>query len=215
MIASATMRLLWLVSPALPVGAYAYSRGLEWAVHKEWVHDSDSARDWIAGVLERQIAQLDAPVLARMHDAYTQGGDASRWALFLMAARESAEFALEDRQLGISLAKLLRECGVPDVQPGGYAQLFAQAAVHYGVSRHDAVLGYMFAFAESQITAASKLVPLGQTASQRALNALMDRLEVFVQAALLLEDEDLGAHTPGLAIASALHETQYTRLFRS
>jgi urease accessory protein len=215
MIASATMRLLWLVSPALPVGAYAYSRGLEWAVHREWVHDSDSARDWVAGVLERQIAQLDAPVLARMHDAYARRQDVAPWAELLLAARESAEFALEDRQLGISLGKLLRECGVPDVEPGGYAQMFARAAVHYGVSRRDAVLGYMFAFAESQITAASKLVPLGQTASQRALNALMDRLDGYVERALQVEDDELGAHTPGLAIASALHETQYTRLFRS
>jgi urease accessory protein len=214
MIASATMRLMWLVSPALPVGAYAYSRGLEYAVHAGWVHDSDSARDWVAGILQRQIARLDAPVLARMYDAYQRGEDPREWAQFLSAARESAEFALEDRQLGLSLAKLLRESGVPN-EGGGYAQMFALAAVHYGVPRGDAVLGYMFAFAESQITAASKLVPLGQSASQRALNAIMARLDGYVNEALSLEDDQLGAHTPGLAIASALHETQYTRLFRS
>ncbi|HEX5655556.1 MAG TPA: urease accessory UreF family protein, partial [Polyangiales bacterium] len=153
MIASATMRLLWLVSPALPVGAYAYSRGLEYAVNAGWVHDSDSARDWVTGVLERQIGRLDAPVLARMYDAYQREQDVSEWAQFLLAARESAEFALEDRQIGSSLAKVLREAGVPNVQTGGYAQMFALAAVHYGVSRHDAVLGYMFAFAEGQIIA--------------------------------------------------------------
>jgi urease accessory protein len=209
------MRLLWLVSPALPVGAYAYSRGLEYAVDAGWVHDADSARAWISGVLERQIAQLDAPLLARMYDAYQQGQDGQAWADFLTAARESAEFALEDRQLGISLAKLLRESGVPIIATGGYTQMFALAAVHYGVSRHDAVLGYMFAFAESQITSASKLVPLGQSASQRALDALMTQLEPLVAHALRIEDDELGAHTPGLAIASALHETQYTRLFRS
>ena len=109
MIASATMRLLWLVSPALPVGAYAYSRGLEYAVHAGWVHDADSARDWVLGVLEHQVGRLDAPVLARIHDAYREGRDVQQWAQFLTAARESAEFALEDRQLGISLAKVLRE----------------------------------------------------------------------------------------------------------
>jgi urease accessory protein len=214
MSASATMRLLWMVSPALPVGAYAYSRGLEYAIDVRWVHDADSARDWILGVLERQIARLDAPVLARMYDAYQRGEDVREWAQFLSAARESAEFAVEDRQLGISLARLLRESGVPN-EGGGYAQMFALAAVHYGVSRHDAVLGYMFAFAESQITAASKLVPLGQSAAQRALNAIMARLDSYVSEALTLEDDELGAHTPGLAIASALHETQYSRLFRS
>ncbi|HEY6879728.1 MAG TPA: urease accessory UreF family protein [Polyangiales bacterium] len=218
MIASAMMRLLWLVSPALPVGAYAYSRGLEYAIHVGWVHDGPSAGAWIAGVLERQVAQLDAPVLARMHDAYVQGEEslAQHWAQFLSAARESAEFALEDRQLGISLAKVLREAGVPDVpSSGGYAQMFALASVHFGIARDDAVLGYMFAFAESQITAASKLVPLGQSASQRTLQQLMAQLETWAAHALTLDDHELGAHTPGLALASALHETQYTRLFRS
>lgn len=214
MIASATMRLLWLVSPALPVGAYAYSRGLEYAVHAGWVHDSDSARDWVLGVLENQIAQLDAPVLVRMYEAYAQDRSVQQWAQFLTAARESAEFALEDRQLGISLAKVLREAGIAN-EGGGYTQMFALAAFSYGVPREDAVLGYMFAFAESQALAASKLVPLGQSAAQRALQAIMAKLEPLVAHSLQLRDDDLGAHTPGLAIASALHETQYTRLFRS
>ncbi len=209
------MRLLWLVSPALPVGAYAYSRGLEYAVDQGWVHDEASAEAWIGGVLERQIAQLDAPVLARMYDAYAEGREPDEWAQLLSAARESAEFALEDRQLGISLGKLLRESGVPNVQAGGYAQMFALASVHYGVSRADAVLGYLFAFAESQVTSASKLVPLGQMASQRALHGLMKRLHGLVSHALTMQDDDIGAHAPGLAVASALHETQYTRLFRS
>jgi urease accessory protein len=215
--AGSLVRLLWLASPALPVGAYAYSRGLEYAVQQEWVHDGDSARDWIAGVLERQIALLDAPVLARMYDAYARADDAAvqRWSEFLAAARESAEFALEDRQLGISLGKLLRDSGVPGATGGGYAQMFALACVHYGISRAEAVLGYLFAFAEGQVTAASKLVPLGQTASQRALAALMNQLQPLAASALTLRDDELGAHTPGLALASALHETQYTRLFRS
>jgi urease accessory protein len=203
---SALIRLLWLTSPALPVG---------------WVHDGESARSWIQGVLARQVAMLDAPVLARMHDAYTndQPAEAVRWAEFLAAARESAEFALEDRQLGMSLAKLLRDSGAldasMDIGPCGYAQMFALACVRWGVSRVDAVLAYLFAFAEGQVTAASKLVPLGQVASQRALAALMAGIEGHAREALALPDDAIGAHTPGLAIASALHEVQYSRLFRS
>ncbi|MDB4972411.1 MAG: urease accessory protein UreF [Myxococcaceae bacterium] len=215
------MRLLWLASPALPIGAYAYSRGLEYAVDAGFIHDVSSAASWISGVLQNQIATLDAPVLARLHDAYAAGAalDVERWNRLLCAARESAEAQLEDRQLGLSLGKVLREAGVERALgvPAGasYAQWFALACVHFGASRADAVLAYMFAFAEGQVTAASKLVPLGQSAAQRVLTVLMSAIEPLAASALTLEDDALGAYTPGLALASMLHETQYTRLFRS
>jgi urease accessory protein len=217
----ALLRLLWLASPALPIGAYAYSRGLEYAIEAGWASDADSVAAWVEGVLERQITTLDAPVLARLHDAYVAGDMAAveHWNDFLRASRESAELALEDRQLGLSLAKVLREAGVPGAQAVDpsctYVQMFALACAHYGVSRADAVLGYTFAFVEGQVTSASKLVPLGQSACQRALARLFAVLEPLAQRALALEDAELGTTTPGLALASMLHETQYTRLFRS
>ena len=215
------MRLLWLASPALPIGAYAYSRGLEFALDSGWVSGADGVQDWIGGVLSHQIATLDAPVLARMFHAYESDlrADVERWNEFLCAARESAETALEDRQLGIALGKVLREAGVERAQGvssgASYAQWFALACVHWGVSCADAVLAYMFAFAEGQVTAAIKLMPLGQTAGQRVLAALMAQIEPLAARALTLLDHELGAFTPGLALASMLHETQYTRLFRS
>lgn len=215
------LRLLWLASPALPIGAYAYSRGLEYAVDCGWVSDVDSVASWIEGVLESQIATLDGPVLARLYDAY-QAGDAARvtrWNALLRASRETSEMALEDRQLGLSLGKVLREAGIAEAQQlaeaASYAQLFALACVHYGVSRADAVLGYMFAFAEGQVTAASKVVPLGQSACQRVLARLFASLSALVELSLALPDDELGSFTPGLTLASMLHETQYTRLFRS
>jgi urease accessory protein len=217
----ALLRLLWLVSPALPIGAYAYSRGLEYAVEAGWATDSDSVAAWVEGVLERQIATLDAPVLARLHDAYRvdDARAVQRWSDFLRASRETAEMALEDRQLGLSLAKVLREAGVPGaraVDPAcTYVQMFALACVAYGVSRADAVLALLFTFAEGQVISASKLVPLGQSASQRALARLLAVVEPLAQRALVLADDELGTTTPGLALASMLHETQYTRLFRS
>lgn len=218
---SALLRLLWLVSPALPVGAYAYSRGLEYAVDAGWATDPESVAGWVGGVLERQIATLDAPVLARLHDAYLadDAGEVERWNDFLRASRESGEMALEDRQLGLSLAKVLREAGVPGAQALDpactYVQMFALACVHFGVTKSDAVLGYLFAFAEGQVISASKLIPLGQSASQRALARLLTVLDPLAQRALSLGDDELGTTTPGLALASMLHETQYTRLFRS
>ena len=95
-----------------------------------------------------------------------------------------------------------------------YVKMFALACVHYGF-KADAVLGYLFAFAEGQVISASKLIPLGQSASQRALARLFPVLEALAQRALALADDELGTTTPGLALASMLHENQYTRLFRS
>lgn len=215
------VRLMWLVSPALPIGGYAYSRGLELAVSAGWVHDGDSARSWIAGVLERQVATLDGPLLARLHAAFTAGDAAAalHWNELLCAARETAETALEERQLGLALARVLVDAGIAEAASwrtlGGHATLFALACVHWGVSAADAVLAYLFAFAEAQVTTAIKLVPLGQSAGQRVLAGLLERLEELSARALALPDSDLGAYTPGMTMASALHETLYARLFRS
>jgi urease accessory protein len=212
---------LWLASPALPIGAYAYSRGLEYAVSEGWVVDAESARDWIAGVLERQLASLDVPVLARLYDGFATGDDEAvqYWNAFASATRESAELALEDRQLGRGLARVLSEAGIAAAEgwreTGGYATLFALACVDGGVSRSEAVTTYLFAFCEGQVTAASKLIPLGQRAAQRVLGDLLVQLDGLAQQALALEDHELGAYTPGVALGSALHETQYSRLFRS
>jgi urease accessory protein len=217
----ALLRLMWLVSPALPIGGYAYSRGLEYAVSAEWVSDAEGARAWIDGVLEHQVATLDAPVLARLHDAFRAGdaAEALRWNGFLCAARETAETALEERQLGLSLARVLAEAGVPGAaawrEQGAHATLFALASVHWGIARADAVLAYLFAFAEAQVTTAIKLIPLGQSSGQRVLTALFARVELLAQQALTMSDDAIGSYTPGLSLASALHETQYARLFRS
>ncbi len=213
------LRLLWLASPALPIGAYAYSRGLEYAVCDGSVANAKTARAWIDGVLERQVAALDAPVLARLHDAWSADsqGEVTRWDDFLCAARESGELALEDGQLSRSLMRLLRDAGVPQAHARvrSYAAAFALACVHWRIARAEAVLAYMFVFVESQVTAAIKLVPLGQSSGQEVLSALLGRIEALAAAALARSDAELGSFTPGLALASALHETQYSRLFRS
>jgi urease accessory protein len=221
MLDGGVLRLLWLASPALPIGAYAYSRGLEYAVHAGHVHDADSTRSWIDGVLEHQLSTLDGPVLIRLYDAFQRGAldEVARWNHFLRAARESKETALEDRQLGLGLLRVLRDAGIAErtllAQEATYAALFALACVHWQVARRSALVAYLFAFVETQITAASKLVPLGQSSGQRVMGALLERIEPLADEALSLRDDELGAYTPGLALASALHETQYTRLFRS
>jgi urease accessory protein len=207
----------------LPVGAYAYSQGLEWAVERGWVRDATSAAEWIVGVLGQGPAQLEVPVLARLYRAWAND-DVERvhyWSRYLDAARESGELQAEARQLGESLAVLLTQLGIEaaqdwkEVEYAGFPTLFALAAVHYRVPLPETALGYLWAWCENQMAAAMKLVPLGQAAGQRMLSLLIESLPAVAERGLALADHEIGALAPRLAIGSARHETQYTRLFRS
>jgi urease accessory protein len=217
------LRMLQLASPALPVGAYAYSQGLESAVELGWVRDEPGARDWILGLLSHSLARLDAPVLARLHGAWQRSDNASveHWTHWLYAARESFELQQEDRHLGQNLARLLVDLELSEAAPWRgaervcFATLFALATARWRIPAHDAVGGYLWTWTENQVMAATKLVPLGQTAGQRILSAAIPAIERTTEQALALPDHELGFSAPGLALAAARHETQYSRLFRS
>jgi urease accessory protein len=221
--ATALLSLLRFVSPSLPIGAYAYSRALEYAVDCGWVRDEDSAQRWILGLAEHATSRLDGPVLLRLQHAFAchDLDQVERWNALLLANRESSELRLEDTQLGAALARLLVSQGVSQAQAFCrrsdvcYASMFALAAVHASLPAETALLGFMWAQAEGQVSAAVRLIPLGQTAGQNLLTRLVRALPGCVATARALPDADIGAFTPGLALASALHETQYTRLFRS
>lgn len=216
-------RLLQLCSPALPVGAYAYSQGLECAVERGWVRDEISVDDWILGLLEHNLQRLDLPIFARLYQGW-QAADADtvrRWNARLYAAREAAELQREDAHLGAALARLLTDLGMVEAaiwrgaSRGCFATLFSLAAVKWDIPLPVATTGLGWTWVENQVVAATRLIPLGQTASQRLLLAAAPRLINAVHAALTLPDEEIGAAAPGLALAGALHETQYSRLFRS
>jgi urease accessory protein len=217
------VRLLQLSSPALPVGAFAFSQGLETAVALGWIDDEKSSRSWLEGVLDEGLAKLDLPVLARLHRSRATGDDDAfrRWSEYLLASRESLERRLEDEQLGRALARLLADRGVlggsrpHDDVTLPHAALFAVAAVSFGIPRSETLLGFAFSWAESQIGALSRLVPLGQLAAQRVLTAVATAIPGAVASAEALSDSELGSCLPGLALASALHENQYCRLFKS
>ena len=221
--ANALLHLLHLASPALPIGAYAYSQGLESAVHAGAVRSEGEAREWILGLLAHAQGNLDVPVLARLHAARAHGdGDAlDRWTAFLAASRESRELQEEDRALGRALARLLADLDVAGARElmahpnATLAAAFALAAVAYAIPLHEAASGYLFAWLENQVAAAVRLVPLGQTSGRRVLLAGIAAIPGVVTRALALDDDAIGAATPGLAALSARHESQYTRLFRS
>lgn len=220
---SSLVGLLRLVSPALPIGAFAYSRGLEHAVTRGWVHDEASAERWIAGLLIHSLSNLDGPLLVRIERALRANDMAAalRWIELSRASRESRELLLEDDQMGRALLRLLTDLGVPhakellDAQAHSLVAGFAVAGIHHGVAIRELVAGLFYAACEGQTQAAVRLVPLGQTSGQRILSSAMRAMAACVEHALAVEDHDIGALAPALAMGSAWHETQYSRLFRS
>ena len=215
------LRLLQLVSPALPIGAFAYSQGLETAVDLGWVHDAPSAERWLEGLCQHSIGTLDVPVFARLYRAFTQNDEAAAayWNAFLLASRGAAELRAEDKHLGGALNKvlitLLPQGKHLSFASTAYATAFAFAAVTFHIDRDAAALGLAFAWAEGQVSAAVRLVPLGQSDGQRILMHLTQPLRAAVGRGLQLLDHEISNTAPGQAMAAALHETQYARLFRS
>jgi urease accessory protein len=219
----ALMRLLQIVSPALPIGAFAYSQGLEQTVAEGWVTDEAEAAAWLLGLLESSFATLDLPVLARLIAAWRNGDVASveRWSAWLAACRPTREIRAEDRQLGAALARVLVALDLEEAAPWTtrtyvtHAAMFALAAVRFEVPIEAALAGHAFSWAEAITSAAVRLVPLGQNAGQRLLAAAGAAIPAVVTRALALPDQEIGSAAPGQAIASARHETLYSRLFRS
>jgi urease accessory protein len=218
------LRLLHLASPALPIGAFHFSQGLEYAVESGWVADEESALDWIGGIAQGSIATLDLPVLVRLRTAWlTDDSEVMRWNAFLIACRETEELRLEDRHLGAAMLRVLAEFelttdlfvrGSPE-RGIAHATAFAFACARWNIEARPMLETYAWAWAENQVLSAVKLVPLGQSAGQRILHALHDRLAAYAARAIDLMDSDIGISTALSAVASGRHEVQYTRLFRS
>lgn len=214
------LHLLHLSSPALPIGAYAYSQGLEYAIESGWLEGS-ALGEWLADGLQLGVAQLDLPLLLRARAALAQNDltQLDHWNDFLLANRETRELLLEDQQIGAALLRLLKSLSTEELlvprQAPGYAVAFAIACELWHIDQTAALHSYCFSWLENQVTAATKLVPLGQTDAQRLLLTLLEGVAVACETALEMDDTMLGLSLPGLALASCGHERQHTRLFRS
>jgi len=220
------VRLLQLASPALPIGAYSYSQGLEWVVAAGVVRDAATARAWIASALEHSVAPGEAAVTWRVLNA-AQAEDwpeLSEWNDWFRASRETAELRAETEQMGASLFKLASDLELideptraaaaalsPITLPGAYALIVRG----FGVAPEAALVAYIWSWLENQVLAAIKTIPLGQLAGQRLLADLGARIPAVVTIARALAAGDVSSFAPGLALASSRHETQYSRLFRS
>jgi urease accessory protein len=219
----ARLRLFQLVSPTLPIGGFTYSQGLEWAIEADWVNGVGSLQDWLAGLMDDGLGLLDLPLLVRLYAACeARDPDAvEAWGRRLLAARESRELRAEEHNRARALRTLLADLGLEEASLWHdelqYCQAapYALAAVRWEIPLRDALLGYAWGWLDNQVAAAIKLIPLGQTAGQRVQLALAERVPGLVSRACEVGDDGIGAAAPALAIASACHETQYTRLFRS
>jgi urease accessory protein len=218
--ASSLMRLMWLASPALPIGGFSYSEGLEAAVDRAGVTNETAAGDWLIDQLHLNLARADLPVLARAIAAWRANDLAMVESLddWVLCTRESAEFTLQTEQMGRSLRDwATAQAGLGEVKYRckTYPIAFALAASSIEASVHDCLVVFAFGWAENMVAAAVKSVPLGQSAGQRILARLVAEVPGVVVTALTMQDQQRQAFTPMLAILSAQHETQYSRLFRS
>lgn len=219
---AALLRLLQLASPSLPVGAYSYSEGIEFAVEQGAITDSQSLRIWLEDALQQGGARVEATILVRAYDASRDPAKIRYWNAWLTAARESEELRLQNLEMGRSLLRLLAELSprLPGVDqfltaPCNFVVAFALAAANWRIAKRDAVVAYLHTWVANLVGAGVKLIPLGQTAGQKLLWELQRPIEQTADAALIVSDDDLAVGNWGQALASMRHETQYSRLFRS
>ncbi len=222
------LQLMWLASPALPIGGFSYSEGLEAAISSGWVQGEADAAHWLVQQLQLTQARGDMAAMAQALPAW-HAKDRSRLAAlnaWVRETRESSELRLQTEQMGRSLIAWLRNQYSEDAarldaiewlaaQDASYPLAFSLAAHFSGASARPALLAYTFGWAENMVQAAIKAVPLGQSAGQRILSQLSAAIPAAVDHALALPDAQRQAFSPMLAILSAQHENQYSRLFRS
>lgn len=222
------LQLMWLASPALPIGGFSYSEGLEAGVNAALVGNEEQAADWIDQQLQLSQARGDMAVLAQAMQAWQRDERVRIVALnaWVLQTRESSELRLQTEQMGRSLVAWLQNRYTDDAQAlalvhwlaaedASYPLAFALAAHLAGAGARDALLAYAFGWAENMVQAAIKSVPLGQSAGQRILARLAQAIPGAADHALALGDDQRQAFSPMLAILSARHEHQYSRLFRS
>lgn len=219
----ADFRLYQLMSPSLPIGAFTYSQGLEWAVEHGWVTDQKSLQKWLEDMLHHSLVTMELPLLQRLYQAMNAQDirTVNRWSQWLYACRETKEMRLEEKQRGLAAVRLLRQLDqrfnnlLDEVEHYNQLVAFALAANLWQIDSDDLCAGYLWSWLENATMAGVKLIPLGQTQGQQILLEVSTRLPEAIAASRQVEDHEIGSFTPAQAIASSRHETQYTRLYRS
>ncbi|GLQ32619.1 urease accessory protein UreF [Litoribrevibacter albus] len=226
------LSLLHISSPALPIGAFAYSQGLEYTLDAGWCKTAKDVEQWIESVLRFGLAGVDLPILQRLHQAWQTNDQEAvqHWNDMLLAFRETKELYLEDVQVGAAfkqwhLAQLSEseslkqaddiEAKLEWLEKPSVVAMYALHGVLTDIPVEECLIGFCWAWLENQIAAASKAMPMGQTDGQRIMRRLIPVIDEVVAHAMTLPDEEVGSGLVGLAMSSSLHEHQYSRLFRS
>lgn len=218
-----------LSSPALPIGGFSYSQGLEAAVELQLVRNEDDALSWIADVLDAVMAPCEAPIWCLLFDAWgaAASADLAYWNQWFRASRETREVRQETEQMGWSLHRLTRDLGwgseasrqmLEGIRPITLPLVHSHLCCLWRLPAEAGLTAYLYTWVENQVAAAIKSVPLGQVAGQRILIRLRAHLPAVVAAALArsrAQPPALATFAPHYAIVSSRHETQFSRLFRS
>ncbi|RXJ74123.1 urease accessory protein UreF [Veronia nyctiphanis] len=218
-------RLFQLISPSLPVGAFSYSQGLEYAIELGWVKNVEQFNDWMVSMIEDSLVTLELPILRRMYHAFSEGDldQISELNRLFYANRETAELRAEEKARGKAMARLLQKLGMNPSSDSRQSELlsqnslvgFAYACHHWHIDEDKMCSGYLWSWLENATMAGIKLIPLGQSDGQKLMLALNESMSDAIDSSKQVIDEDIGSYTPAQVLASSKHETQYTRLFRS
>jgi len=212
-------KLLQLSSVSLPVGGYSFSQGMEWACEEAWITNVQETQTWLTSQIFHSLAPVDLALVFHSHRAVKQGSDALTELNDLsLACRETQELRMMEVAMGKALHRWANNLDLAiqwQVEEPSFVVLFSVISSHWGIDADQTASGFAWSWLENQVQAATKLVPLGQTQAQQLLVALQPELSTAVSRAKQINLEQIGAGLPGLAIASAKHETQYSRLFRS
>ncbi len=214
------LRLLQLSSQALPTGAFAYSCGLETAHALGYLTTLDQCTEFLVSLMHSALPHLELPLFRRMRAAVLAQDEAQlTWlSAYLLANRESMELREQDGQMARALRRVLcalHPHAILPQEPQTFSEMLALASCLFELTQEDADLLLVYTWLEQQVSALCRLVPLGPIAGQTLLSGvLVHAPQVLVQSAGIADDE-IGASSPSLAIWSSLHETQYTRIFRS
>jgi len=222
----ALYRLMAWLSPTYPVGAFSYSSGIEWAVEAGDIKDAETLQSWLATMLGQGSGFCDAVLFAHAHRAAEAGDDKALRAVAELAAAfaPSKERHLETTAQGNAFVEATRAawpCAALDRLKSAwdgavaYPVAVAVAAAGHGVALAPALAAYLQAVAANLVSAGVRLIPLGQTDGQRVLAALEPIVAATAQRALTVSLDDIGSAAFRADLATARHETQYTRLFRS
>lgn len=220
-------RLLQLCSANLPVGGFSFSQSLEQAVERGWVDSADALHAWLKVLLKTSVAHTDVPLLKWQYRAISNSDidDFNARDNWIAATRESEEILLAEQAMGKALNRLLSNLHdkpqgrltlwVEKCEARCFISQFALAAHVFGLDVMSCLSGYVWTLLDNQVAAGTKLIPLGQTDGQNLLFRLTRKIADTLAIAEHVKPETLGQSLPSMAMASAWHEQQYSRLFRS